>query len=188
MQVTDLMHELETASIYPDVEWIVVDVNGDIITQAVTHQAPAMINALRGYRNAAAVFQFTDAEGRCLDSQGWRAENLNLQSAMSAPLLKNGEVVALLVAQHGDPDDFRRLGNQMAEACNGADALRKELNDVRVAWEAAEERARLLKDALMKIADWANISANNYCEATGSYAGFDEPKSVQIAREVLSNT
>jgi hypothetical protein len=48
------------------------------------------------------------------------------------------------------------------------------------AWYAQEA-----KEALKKIAAYDDAAASAYLRATGSYASFDEPKSVEIARTAL---
>jgi len=51
--------------------------------------------------------------------------------------------------------------------------------------EASEAEAARLREALEKIAAFDDSAANTHLRVTGSYAGFDDPASVAIARAAL---
>lgn len=48
-----------------------------------------------------------------------------------------------------------------------------------------KRQLQVLVDGLLKIATYGDIQANNHLKSTGSYGLFDEPNSVQIARDTL---
>lgn len=56
------------------------------------------------------------------------------------------------------------------------------------AYLSAATRVAELEAGLTKIAALDDVGANDYLKARGSYGRFDEPGSVQIARETLKVT
>lgn len=75
-------------------------------------------------------------------------------------------------------DDLVRIGTE----------ARLYLEQAEAALSASQKRARELETTLREIAVFGDEQANEHLRITGSFGGFDEPGSVEIARTTLSET
>lgn len=66
------------------------------------------------------------------------------------------------------------------------DAALKLANLFKNLWQSAERDCDKLVAVLKRIAAYDDTGASERLERTGSYSSFDEPHSVQLAREILA--